>query len=127
MGMKSLSKQTRQLFKEAGRQGGRRRARGLSAVRRRDIASAAARVRWQKASPGGASALLASVRLRETRWSDPVYLEEVLSFGTLADWRVLYRYLHDRPFGPEARALEKVCQCTSIYGATPIWKDTLRS
>ena len=126
--MKSLSKQTQRLFKEAGRQGGLRRARGLDSARRRDIARQAAIARWKTpVPPAAATASLPSARLREPVWSDPVYLEEVLSFGTLADWRLLYHRLLDHPFGSEVQALEKVCQFSTLYGVTPLWGELLRS
>ena len=66
-----------------------------------------------------------SVRLEKPLWKDPVYLEEVLSHGSLNDWRELRRKIADRPFGPEANALEKVLKATNIYGMTSLWKGIL--
>ena len=66
-----------------------------------------------------------SVRLEKPLWKDPVYLEEVLSHGSLNDWRELRRKIADRPFGMEADALEKVLNGMDIYGATFLWKGIL--
>ena len=124
--MKRLQEKARRLFQTAGRRGGLKRAGGLTARRRRDIARAAAWARWRNASRKRGD-FLQSVRLQESDWTDPVYLEEVLSFGTLADWRKLLGHLHDRPFGAEAQALWRVCRATAIYGVTPLWSGILQS
>ena len=125
--MKSLHGKTQRLFREAGRRGGLTRAVRLTAQRRRDIAKRAAITRWEKTLKAQGTASFASVRLREPDWTDPVYLEEVLSFGTLRDWLKLYQHLSDHPFGAEAQALEKVCRSAPVYGATPLWQGILYS
>jgi len=66
-----------------------------------------------------------SVRLERASWDNPVYLEEVLSYGALREWKELRRKIADHPFGAEARALEKVLAATDIYGVTSLWKGIL--
>lgn len=80
-------------------------------------------MRWGRQTAG---ASMPSVRLKESQWKDPVYLEEVLSHGSLGDWKVLRCMIADRPFGAEAGALEKVLNAVDIYGATSLWKGILR-
>lgn len=70
---------------------------------------------------------MSSVRLRRPLWENPVYLEEVLLFGGLKEWRELHRIIGNRPFGAEAGALEKVLEATSIYGASVLWKGILKN
>lgn len=68
---------------------------------------------------------MSSVRLRGALWGNPVYLEEVLSHGSLRDWKELRRRIADHPFGAEAGALEKVLNAISIYGTISLWKGIL--
>lgn len=63
-----------------------------------------------------------SVRLQGAPWDNPAYLEEVLLYGSVDDWKELYRIITDHPFGAEALALEKVLDATEIYGATHLWR-----
>lgn len=87
----------------------------------------AAAFRWKKVTPPQHSAPLPSVRLQKPRWEEPVYLEEILSYGTLGDWQQLYSRLADQPFGVEAQALETVLAALKIYGAQPLWKGILHN
>ena len=66
-----------------------------------------------------------SVRLNNPAWKDPVYLEEILADGGLAEWRQLYRRVADHPFGETAQALEKVAGAVAIYGASRLWMSLL--
>ena len=125
--MKPISEKTRYFFKECGRRGGRTRAAALSCARRAEIARHAASLRWAKRARGRGPSFLVSTRLREPRWNDPVYLEEILAYGTLEDWREIYRRLANHPFGEEAQALQKVCNAVRIYGATPLWKGIVQT
>jgi hypothetical protein len=68
-----------------------------------------------------------SIRLNEARWDDPVFLEEVLSLGSLELWKKLYRRLADRPFGKTKEALIRVIDSTHIYGATFLWKGIINT
>ena len=121
--MQRLSEPARRLFVQYGQRGGRTRARRLGPSRRSAIAARAARARWQKQSQNPS---MISVRLAAADWADPVYLAEILSEGTLSDWRVLYRRAADRPFGTTSQALTKVLHAESIYGVTPLWRGILR-
>lgn len=111
-------------FKSWGRVGGLKRAKRLSATARKAIASKAANARWKHLKP---ISLLPSVRLSETCLEDPVYLEEILSEGSLNQWGTIYQKIADQPFGPTAQALGRVLQSTNIYGVTPLWKGILNT
>lgn len=121
--MRGLSKPTQRRFARWGRRGGRARARRLSPLRRSAIAAQAARTRWHGSQ---ARRAMPSVRLVAANWEDPVYLEEVLAEGSLADWRLLYQRISDRPFGATAEALARVLTSQEIYGAAPLWKGIVR-
>lgn len=123
--MSKLRQQSKAFFEHAGHLGGKKRAQRLSAARRAFIASQAARARWGK-SPARAP-LQPSTRLSQIQWNDPVYLEEVLSEGSLEIWRELYKQIYDFPFGATAQILKKVLNATKIYGITPLWKGILMS
>lgn len=69
---------------------------------------------------------MTSVRLQEADWQDPVYLQEVLAEGTLADWRMLHHLITEYPFGATATALERVLAAGHIYGVTNLWTALLR-
>lgn len=121
--MKPISKKALQAFKRWGEAGGAKRAQNLSSSKRRAISRHAAKMRW-----GGTKTnepFLPSVRLKESLWRDPVYLEEVLSHGSLRDWKELRRMIADHPFGTEAAALEKVLLGANIYGTVPLWRGIL--
>ncbi len=91
------------------------------------IASTAAQARWNKKKSDFSSlSPLSSVRLQEPRLEDPVFLEELLSEGTLEQWKQIYKEIAKRPFGPVANALERVLSFSKIYGVTPLWKGILR-
>lgn len=122
--MESLSQNAAHFFKECGRRGGRKRAKGLSRVERSLIASRAAHARWRKNRP---ALSMPSVRLDQPLWDSPAFLEEILLEGSLDRWRELYRKVFDQPFGPVAEALEKTLSSAKIYGATPLWKGILRT
>lgn len=66
-----------------------------------------------------------SVRFKGSPWANPAYLEEILTYGTLKDWKVLQGLIADQPYGKEAAALEKVLNTNDIYGATPLWRSIL--
>ena len=121
--MNPVSKTTMLAFKQWGKMGGKRRAKNLSPLARQSISRYAALARWRSRKISIVS--MSSVRLRESLWTDPVYLEEILSDGTLRDWKELRRKISDRPFGPEAIALERVLYATAIYGTTSLWKQIL--
>lgn len=120
--MRPLSSQTRQLFKEWGKQGGEARSKKLSPDKRGAIAVKAARARWQKTVSASS---MPSVRLNNPALEDPVYLEEILVDGGLAEWRQIYLRIADHPFGETAQALERVVGSVSIYGASRLWKSLL--
>lgn len=122
--MRPVSKKALKAFQEWGKGGGKKRAKNLSFARRRAIARHAAQMRWNQQGEGKTS--MPSVRLKEVLWEDPVYLEEVLSYGSLNEWKGLRRMIADRPFGSEAAALEKVLDANEIYGTTSLWKGILR-
>lgn len=123
--MSKLSPQIQKTFARWGRSGGRLRAKRLSSSERSLIASKAARARWAtKPTP---SVDHASVRLQQADWASPVYLEEILSDGSVSDWRVLYRCIADFPFGDTATALSRVLSASAIYGVAPLWRGILRS
>lgn len=69
---------------------------------------------------------MTSVRLATANWEDPVYLAEVLTEGTLSDWRTLYHRAAEHPFGATSQALTKVLHAEIIYGVTPLWHGILR-
>lgn len=123
--MQRLSEPARRLFAQCGQRGGRIRARHLAPSRRAAIAAQAARVRWQK--PLSETPSMTSVRLATANWEDPVYLAEVLTEGTLSDWRALYHRAANYPFGATSQALAKVLhEGETIYGVTPLWRGILR-
>ena len=121
--MSKVSTKTLQAFKNWGKEGGKKRAKNLSSSARRAISKHAAQARW--GLPKSNETSMPSVRLNESRWEDPVYLEEILSHGKLEDWKALRCKIADRPFGAEANALEKVLNATHIYGAISLWKGIL--
>lgn len=121
--MKPVSQKALRVFQNWGKTGGKKRAKNLSASKRRAISRHAAQARWGRKKENETS--MPSVRLEEFLWESPVYLEEVLSYGGLRDWKELRRRVADRPFGPEAASLEKVLNATKIYGAAPLWKAIL--
>ena len=121
--MAKKSKHSRSFFERAGRLGGKKRAQRLSSSQRSLIAAQAARARWGKTLFSDPT--LPSTRLSHIQWSDPVYLEEVLSEGSLEAWRELYVQLADHPFGLVAQALQKVLAANLMYGITPLWKGLL--
>lgn len=122
--MKRRAESSLKQFVQWGRHGGRVRARRLAPSRRSAIAANAARARWR--APPSLSPSLPSVRLQETDWQDPVYLQEVLADGSLSDWRMLHRFIAERPFGATAQALERVLTAEKMYGVTPLWGALLR-
>ena len=122
--VKHFPKAAKRLFKKWGKEGGERRTKILSPGQRRSIASQAAQARWGKKNPDPS---MTSVRLQTPSWEDPVYLEEVLSFGSLGEWRRLYHQIADYPFGEAAKALEKVVGSVEIYGATRLWRSLLNN
>ena len=122
--MRHTPQKYRPFFEACGRRGGLQRARRLSSLERSAIAARAANARWGKWSSH--SKPLASVRLNQPRWNDPTYIEELLSDGSLADWREIYLRISDKPFGPTATALERVLSSTEIYGVTALWKGILK-
>lgn len=124
--MSKISSQVQKVFARWGRSGGQLRAKRLSSSQRSQIASQAARARW-KSKAASASEGHLSIRLRSVNWKNPVYLEEILSDGKIADWRVLYRQIAEFPFGETADVLLRVLESTQIYGVTSLWKGLLRS
>ena len=114
-----------QAFKEWGRRGGLKRAQQLSASVRMQIAFKAAQTRWGKNVK--ADVELSSVRLDLPQLTHPVFLEELLSTGSLEQWSVLYQEISDHPFGLVSQALEKVLSSTYIYGVTFLWTGLLRN
>jgi hypothetical protein len=120
--MKTLDKDA---FRVWGRQGGESRARQLSHAKRSAIAACAAQARWKKKAQ--ALKLYQSVRLSSQTFEDPVFLQELLSEGGLADWKELLKIIEDRPFGAVAEALEKALRAEKIYGITALWQDLLSS
>ncbi len=123
--MNELHPKNLHFFRECGRRGGLKRAKDLSASLRRSIASKAARARWKTRHFSAFS--ISSVRLKTPRINDPVFLEELLSEGSLEEWRYLYQEILNRPFGSTANALEKVLSFTALYGVTSLWKGILRT
>jgi hypothetical protein len=121
--MKGVSKKALQVFRAWGKNGGKKRAENLSRAARQMIARRAAQTRWGKVNRNGSK--MASVRFQKMPWQEPAYLEEVLDFGSLTDWRELKRRIFDHPFGPEAQSLERVLSATHIYGVTPLWKGIM--
>lgn len=111
------------VFKRWGQKGGEKRAKGLPASRRQAIARHAAQVRWR----GEGGDIMQSVRLNEPLWGDPVYLEEILLYGGLKEWKEIRRMLADHPFGACAVSLQKVLRATHIYGTTSLWNGILRN
>ena len=112
----------KRFFRESGRRGGRIRARNLSPERRSEIASRAARARWNGPPP-----IMKSVRFEPADLANPAYLEEVLLEGSLHDWRGIYEEIANRPFGTVAQALERVLSSSKYYGLTPLWMGLLRN
>lgn len=108
---------------EQGRRGGLARAQRLSAIERRAIASKAANARWKMGADG--LERLTSIRLDHPRLDDPVFLEEVLLEGSLAQWRIIYEEISEHPYGPTAVALEKVLSSIEVYGIVPLWRGIL--
>jgi len=111
------------VFKRWGRMGGKKRAKQLTATRRSEIAKLAAKVRWMK--PDASSDL--SVRLNESNFDDPVFLEEVLSDGNLVEWKKLYDRLSEFPFGKTADALDRLLAHHYVYGSSLLWQAILES
>lgn len=109
-------------FQESGRHGGRIRARNLSPARRSEIASKAARTRWNNPPP-----TIKSVRFETADLANAAYLEEVLLEGSLHDWRGIYDEISNRPFGAVAQSLQKVLTSSKYYGLTPLWMGLLRN
>ena len=122
--MKIISKRALDTFKAWGKRGGKKRAQNLSSSRRRSISKHAACVRW--ASRKETETSMSSVRLKKALWEEPVYIEEILTFGGVGEWRELHRIVKDRPFGVEAIALGKVIHETNIYGTTVLWRGILK-
>lgn len=110
-------------FQSWGRRGGLKRARGLSASLRAQIAFKAAQARWGKTS--NHSEKILSVRLSSADLTQPVFLEELLSTGSVEEWKCLYQEIFNFPFGPVAEALERVLSVSKIYGVTALWKSLL--
>lgn len=50
---------------------------------------------------------------------------DILERGTVNDWRELAGEVRREPFGPFARAVERVVGGTHFYGTTILWKDFL--
>lgn len=123
--MAKLSSQIQKAFARWGRSGGQSRARRLSPSERSLIASKAARARWSTEPACPADHI--SIRLHHADWANPVYLEEILSDGSLSDWRALYRRVADFPFGDTAEALSRVLAAANIYGVTLLWRGVLRT
>ncbi|OGQ33604.1 MAG: hypothetical protein A3F16_01585 [Deltaproteobacteria bacterium RIFCSPHIGHO2_12_FULL_43_9] len=121
--MGNLTRQAREYFRACGTRGGNERRKRLSAAQRTHIAKLAARSRW--ATKTAESMLLQSIRLESPTWSDPVYIEEILSDGGMKEWTTLYHLICEHPFGEIADALEHVVLSTHIYGATNLWKAIL--
>lgn len=124
--MSKISPQIQKAFARWGRSGGQLRAKRLSSAQRSQIASQAARTRW-KSKAALVNKDHPSIRLQGANWKSPVYLEEILSDGNIADWRALYRRVADFPFGETADALARVLSASHIYGVTPLWQGLLRS
>lgn len=110
-------------FQECGRRGGEKRAQRLSSQERSSIAIKAASTRWGHQPPP--TRQMASFRLSQPSWDDPLYIEEILSKGSFSDWKQIYQRISDKPFGPTATALSKVLEATQIYGITPLWRGIL--
>ena len=121
--MRRIPKATQKLFKHWGSAGGHKRRKALSPAHRSLIASQAARARWK----GETLSSVQSVRLKEVRWDEPVFIEEILAEGGLPAWRELYHRIVDFPFGETAEALEKVVHSVTLYGATHLWKSLLKN
>lgn len=122
--MSRLSSKTRRLFEDYGRQGGIKRSQSLSGLERSLIARKAAENRWGKRAK---TLLMPSIRLNQSTLSHPVFLEELLTEGSLDDWKILHHEITDHPFGPTAVALKKVLLSTKIYGVNPLWRGILKS
>ncbi|MBI4211047.1 MAG: hypothetical protein HY540_00270 [Deltaproteobacteria bacterium] len=113
----------RRFFQEAGRKGGLKRSRRLSAATRTHIASQAAKARWKKQEDDTS---LASIRFDDPQLESPAFLEELLSEGSWREWRVLHEAIKERPFGTVALSLGNVLASTKIYGVTHLWKNFLK-
>ena len=114
-------------FEHWGKKGGKKRARLLSPTERSAIAAKAAKARWNKVGAAATKKPSLSVRLDHPQLEDPVYVEELLSEGSLTDWRRLYQQIADQPFGPTTQALQKVLSATEIYGVSHLWKGILQT
>ena len=109
-------------FQKWGRQGGLKRARSISSHLRKSIATRAAQARWKNKN----SLLLKSIRLENPQWCDSVFIEEILSEGTVEQWKEIYHKIANHPFGSTAQSLEKVLNSSEMYGISPLWKGLLR-
>lgn len=125
LGVKSQAPKRSHFFKACGQKGGKARARHLSAARRSAIAARAAHVRWKKPVEG--TSLMPSIRIENPALDNPAYVEEILCEGSLEDWKAIYHCIIDRPFGPEAQALEQAIASTSAYGVIPLWRGLLQT
>ena len=123
--MPKVSKKVRDFFVRWGHSGGKKRAKNLSQQERSHIASHAACIRW--ASIKKTKKEHTSIRLKEAKLDDPVFLEEILSEGSLDSWKELYRELSDHPFGSIAEALQSVINYTHIDGVTHLWTRVLET
>jgi hypothetical protein len=123
--MELVVQKARQVFQKWGKMGGKKRAHNLSPSRRKLIAQRAASIRWGSQPQKDNKQFMPSVRLNKPSWKSPVYLEEVLAYGSLSDWRELYRIITDHPFGAETEALEIVLRETKIYGTSVLWRGIL--
>jgi hypothetical protein len=121
--MARMSSKMLRFFKRCGQRGGKLRKERLTPSRRSIIATCAAYARWKK--PAIDSSSHTSVRLVKADWNDPSYIEEILSDGTLKDWRELYLRIADQPFGTTVKALENVLGSLEIYGIISLWKQIL--
>lgn len=121
--MRQLTRQAREYFKLCGKNGGNKRKKRLSAARRAEIAKLAAQSRWS--DRGKVNKESGSIRLASPEWSEPVYIEEILSEGGIKEWAILYNLISEHPFGKIAKSLERVVSSTHIYGATNLWRSLL--
>lgn len=122
--MKKTVSKSLAYFRDCGKRGGLKRARRLSRTERSLIASQAARKRWgHKNNFNGKH----SIRLDDAKMDDPVYMEEILSEGSLEQWQNLYCEINNYPFGETAEALAQVLTGPQLYGITPLWKGVLAS
>lgn len=68
-----------------------------------------------------------SIRLEKPQMTDPVFVEEILSDGSVQQWQLLYHEIFNFPFGKTVEALEKVLAGPHLYGITPLWRGILGS